>query len=163
MTAFPQKELDILTSDVATNAAANAVNTELAPQHKRITVTTSEILACNTTPVELLAAPGAGFAHVIERAVIRNEFLTAAYDFSTVANISYTDESGAPIIALAALFIEAAATVIASRPGELTGDGGASTGVQVNAPVVFGAPDADPTTGEGSFVIDLWYRTVATS
>lgn len=133
-----------------------------APLHAKVTVTSAEILACNTAPVTLLPAPGAGLAHVIERVTIRNEFLTGAYTYTTIANLSYTDESGAPIIALLALFLEAAATTIMAGPSTLLTGAGASTSIVANAPVVFAAPDADPTTGAGSLVIDIWYNTIAT-
>jgi hypothetical protein len=163
MSEYPLHRLDENRDTGVANAAAIAANTLLAPKHARVTVTSAEILACNTTPVELIAAPGAGLANVVERVVVRNEFLTGAYAYTTVANISYTDEAGAPIVALVALFLEAAATTIMAAASTLLTGAGAATSVVANAPVVFGAPDADPTTGAGSLVFDIWYHTVATA
>ena len=98
MTIYPKNELADLD--------------DRTPRHKRVTVTSAEILAMNTTPVVLLASPGAGKANIIERVVVRNQFLTGAYAFTTIANISYTDESGAPIVAFVALFLETVATAV---------------------------------------------------
>ena len=147
MTAFPRAELDELL--------------ELAPKHVRVTLTSAQLLDCNSNPVVLLAAPGAGLVHVVERAVVKNVFDTGAYAYTTIANISYTDESGAPIIAMVALFLETVATALASLPSTLLTGAAAATRPVANAPVVFSTPDADPTTGAGTMVIDLWYRTVA--
>ncbi len=147
MTRFPKPELDVLTI--------------LAPTQRRVTVTSAQILAANTSPVELIPAPGAGFATVVERVVAKNVFDTGAYAYTTIANISYTDEAGAPILAFLALFLEAAASVIMAGASTLLTGAGAATAVVEDAAVVFGTPDADPTTGAGTLVIDLWYHTVA--
>lgn len=148
MTIYPRQELDSLFG--------------LAPKHIRRTVTSAEILAANTTPITLIPAPGAGLANVVERVVVRNEFDTGAYAYTTIANLSYTDEGGAPIVAFLATFLEAVATTIMAAASTLLDGAGASTSVVANAPIVFGTPDADPTTGAGSLVIDIWYHTVAT-
>ncbi len=137
-------------------ALQNAIGTEV--YHKRIIVTTAQQLACNTTPVALIAAPGAGIAIIVEQIVAKQTFLAAAYSYTTVANISYTDESGAVIQDYTALFLETAATAISAHaPSALTG-AAAATRVVENAPVVWGAPDADPTTGDGPLVFDIRYR-----
>lgn len=154
MTSYPLERLDA-------NRDAAAANALLVPQHTRVTVTSAEILACNTTPVVLLAAPGAGLVNVVERVVVRNVFDTGAYAYTTIANISYTDESGAPIVALVALFLESVATAIMTGSSTLLTGAAAATRAVENAAIVFGAPDADPITGAGSLVFDLWYHTVA--
>ena len=148
-----QEELD------AQVAAAALVD----QKHARVTVSSVEILAANTTPTELIAAPGAGFVNIVDRVVVRNAHGGTDYAFTTIANISYTDEAGAPITAFLATFLEAAAEVLMTDAATLLTGAGAATSPVANAAIVFGAPDADPTLGDGTLVIDLYYRTIATT
>lgn len=141
---------------IATQTQLDAVNAKILT--KRVTVTTAQQLTSKTVPTILIAAPGAGIAIIVEQIVAKQTFLAAAYAYTTVANISYTDESGAVIQDYTALFLETVATAISAHaPNVLTG-AAAGTRVVENAPVVWGAPDADPTTGDGPLVIDIRYR-----
>lgn len=143
-----------------------ALQTQLGivpPRHVKVTVTSAQILLANTTPTVVLAAPGANLVNIIDRVVVRNEFLTGAYAYTGVANLSYTDETGAIVVAMDALFLETAATAIASIPSTLLTGAAAATRAVADAAIVFGTTDADPTTGAGSLIFDIYYRTIATA
>lgn len=63
-----------------------------------VTVTTEEVLLLNTTPVELVEAPGAGKALILDEATLLLDYATVKYDGIDGAedlNIRYTDGTGA--------------------------------------------------------------------
>ncbi len=148
----------IVSELIATQTELDRVSDGVATA--KVTVSSAQILACNGTPVELIAAPGAGKLIVVDHISVKNVFNTAAYAYTTVANLSYTDQAGAVIQDLVALFLESVATAIAAHsPSALTGAAAATRAVE-NAAVVFAAPDADPTLGDGTLIFNLRYRTL---
>lgn len=57
-----------------------------------VTIASAEVLQLNSTPIEIIAAPGAGFAIEVISAVVHVNFNTTAYDAGTLLILS----SGAP-------------------------------------------------------------------
>lgn len=67
-------------------------------QETSVTITTAQVKALYTTPIELIAAPGAGYAVVLDSAVVFLDYATTKYDGIAAGedlNIRYTDGSGA--------------------------------------------------------------------
>jgi len=120
-----------------------------------VEVSSAEILDLNSTEKELIAAPGAGKAIVIDEVVAFHDYGTATYAFSGDADIRYTDNSGD----------KAADSLAHVAFGEATADAyqvskGLTVAPVANAPVVLHAASADPTTGDGTFTLYIRYRVL---
>lgn len=140
-----------IASDVVTQA-------KLAPsvlKFSDITITSAQVLALNTTPKELLAAPGAGFCYAIDSIYATIDFNSAAYSASTDAlEIRYTNGAGAKPAELSNTFLEAAADA-----RELAQPASAIIPVE-NAAIVAVVPNADPTTGDSDIKVRVFYRVI---
>lgn len=85
---------NIIDTVMAEGAEAGAALVELTVDK---TITSAQLLALNTTPIELVAAQGAGTIIVPKRAVLFLDYNTAAYDGIAAGedlSFRYTDGSG---------------------------------------------------------------------
>lgn len=124
-----------------------------------VALTAAQVKALNTTPIVLIAAPGAG-AYIIVREVIASiVFNSAAYACNASgAALKYkSDASGASVgISLTQAFIQAASgTVAAHVRGSAT-----ALAPDVNQPVVIQAVSTDPTTGDSVINLRVYYQVV---
>jgi len=71
---------DIIQYDLASDKWTNqALPTSNVIQSVKVSLTTAQILTLNTTPIEIIAAPGVGFASEITSCSFRFNYDTAAF------------------------------------------------------------------------------------
>ncbi len=143
--------------NVGTTAVPDFQAEEIDTLETEVTLTSAQILALNTTPIALLAAPGAGKFLVIENIVGYNEYGTTTYAFDGALEIRYTDASGAKVTADFAelAFAEAAAAAYqVAAPATVVPVANAAI-------VAYAAGASDPTTGDGDFRFNIKYRVVS--
>lgn len=85
---------------IAVQVGGNVVATDVAVQTADVTISTAQVLALFTTPIALVAAPGAGKANILVDAQLHLDFAAAAYAGIAAGEdlaISYTDGSGVQV------------------------------------------------------------------
>lgn len=133
------------------------VNANMDPsvfQYKDTTLTTAQILALNTTPITLVAAPGAGKAILVRSLYATITYNSAAYSCNAAGLIArYTDGSGtAPGAVLTQGFCQSSANAV--QVVEMSSTAYTPT---VNAPIVLHAGAANPTTGNSAIKVRVYY------
>lgn len=124
-----------------------------------VTLTTQQVLALNGTPIELVAAPGAGKILLFEAAQFWLDFATTAYDGIAAGedlSIKYTDGSGAEVAQIEATgFLDGTADETRYvRPS--------STAVQpvANAALVLHMLSGNIATGDSPLKVRVFYRVL---
>jgi hypothetical protein len=122
-----------------------------------VTVTTAQVLALNTTPIALVAAPGAGKIVLIEEITCKLVFNSIAYTGSNALEFRYTDGSGAKVTAdMPSAFLNSA-----SGTNYQTVKSVVTTLTPVaNAAVVVFVPTANPGAGNSDLAFKIKYRVV---
>jgi len=120
-----------------------------------VNLTSSQILALNSTPVQLIAAPGAGKAIIVDEILFKMNFVTSAYTGSNAVNFKYTDNSGQSVAAA----VPSSILDIASGSSTFVTAGSTHT-LTANAPVVAVVGTADPAAGGGNATLTIKYRIV---
>ena len=147
------------TADAATLTGTLATGrlSEDVARTTSVTVATAAVLLLHTTPVALVAAPGAGKVILIDEITAKLVFNSVAYTGSNALEFRYTDGSGAKVTAdIASSFINSASgTNYATVKSVVT----ALTPV-ANAAVVVAVPTADPGAGNSAIVFTVKYRIV---
>lgn len=124
---------------------------ELKVFTKKTTVTVAEMLALFTTPISLVAAPGAGKAILVHRVTGSVDYVSAAYATNTTQEVRYTNGSGTKVTADFAALVTATADKYVSVGGIE-----AATVLTDNAAVVVCNATGNPVTGDSpiSFTVD---------
>lgn len=128
----------------------SAINTTMFEDN--IVIPSAQILTLFTTPVELIAAPGAGKYMVVEYIEAFNDFGTTAYA-TDVTGIDVKWAGGPTISNLSQAWAQATADQLATALGYTDQDS-----VPSNAAVQVQANVSDPTTGDGDWRFHIVYR-----
>lgn len=128
-----------------------------------VTMTQAQILAASATPVQLIAAPGAGNAIIVTHATVYTNFQTAAFTGGGIAIVQYGNTAlGAGTDALAATIPAAEITAAASQLYSLNGNTGNALTAISNLGVFFSNQTGAFTAGNAAstVVITLSYFVV---
>lgn len=124
-----------------------------------VTLTTAQVKQLNGTPIQLVAAPGAGNILLLEAAQLWLDYATTAYDGIAEGedlSIKYTNGSGAEVAAIEATgFLDGTADETRYvRP--------AATAVQpvANAALVLHMTTGNIATGDSPLKVRTWYRVL---
>lgn len=122
---------------------------------KRVTLTSAQILALNSTPVTLIPAFSQSLI-IVEGITARLNFNSVAYTGANAVEFRYTDASGAKVTAdMAAAFLNSSSTSYNHVAGVVT----ALTPV-INSPLVVRVPTANPGDGDSTLDIFIKFYTV---
>lgn len=123
---------------------------------KKTTLTAAEMLASFTTPIALVAAPGAGKAIIVHRITGGVDYGSAAYATNTTQEFRYTDGSGTKVTA------DMAALVTATADKFVTVGGIEAALVPTeNAAVVVMTATGNPTAGDSPVSYSVEYSIVS--
>lgn len=123
-----------------------------------VTLTSAQVLALNTTPITLVAAPGTGNAVIFDGATAKLVFNSTAYtDSSGVLTIAYTNSSGVAVgPTIPASFVTTSSgTAYAYVPPVAT-----ELAPAVNAPLVIYCTSANPTAGNSTIQVTIQYHVL---
>lgn len=146
----------VITSDISQDPAGSSFKANLGQigsavggyeSYTAITITSSQILSAYTTPVEILPSPGV------------NNY----YDAKYISEFTYNTSGitgGTAVITDSGLTqnytISPLSNMTEDRISILTNTDNGST-LRMNSPMYFYVFGADPTGGDGEFLIKIWY------
>lgn len=126
-------------------------------QYATVTITNAELLALNTTPIALVAAPGAGKVLELTSIALQYDYASAAFTIGSATNlqVKYTDGSGAAASATASVtgFLDQSADEYRVLP-----QNSSSIEPVANAALVLTLAGANVSAGGGSLVVKVAYR-----
>lgn len=121
-------------------------------------ISSAQILSGNTTPVQLVAAPGAGLAIIPISAIAKYSYATAAYATNTT-QVIYLDTlniSDNKLIDLPLMLAETAnKSAVRSASSNVDEDS-----IISNKALMWAIEDGDPTAGGGTLTITVIYTTI---
>lgn len=124
----------------------------------KVTLTASQVKSLFTTPITLVAAPGAGIAVLIDRITFVSTYVSATYAGANALEFRYTDASGSKVTA----DIPAATLNFASGTKFSTVAGVTTELIPIaNSPVVVRIPTANPTVGDSIVYLTVDYSLIA--
>lgn len=118
-----------------------------------ISLTSNQIKALNGTPIQLVAAPGAGKAIQLIQVNGQMSFLTAAYATHTELDINYHGQSTGPLKNTTLLPISSGILIDSFV-------GGAQSQLLSNTAVDVAVPGGNPATGAGTLRLYVTYRVL---
>lgn len=138
-----------------------------AYDYLEVPISSAQIKAMGSSPIQLLPAAGVNKYYVFERIVIEFTYSTAAYVFPTSATF-YLD--GAFDAYVDKLLFTSASNGVTTLTGNVrntltVGSGSGSVQVKanrdvLNANLIMGTPSGDnPTTGSGTALVKIYYKT----
>lgn len=127
------------------------VQQETVVRTARLPISSAQILQLNTTPLELIPAPGAGKAIEVISCYVQMTFNTTAYDTNTQLNII----SSNGIMFYYPNMLAATGNVFCSLLLNFTTD---SVVITENDPAKVSVQNADPLNGNSDIVIYATYR-----
>lgn len=152
---------------IANNAVTSAKTSPLLLKYAAVAVSAAEFNGMYAAPKLLIAAGGANTFISVERAVLAMTFVSAAYAAGGVVGLQY--DSTVHGAGVAATNTEAAADFFAAASTAFSFDGVSGNTVAiapfsttVNKGVYLSNLTQAFTTGDGTWVVHLWYRTIPT-
>ncbi len=124
-------------------------------EYAQVTIATGAVLTLNTTPVQLVAAPGTGSVVIVDDIAAKLVRNSITYTTQGVLEFRYTDGSGAKVSA------DIANTLLftSSGTGYQTVKGVATALIPVaNAAIVVDVPTGNPAAGNSPLVITVRYH-----
>ena len=157
VTQFTYEEADgrkvKYTVDETVSAIALAINGDAGVMEATVNLTSAQILALNTTPIEIVAAPGAGYYIEVVSGVVALDATATGYAANDDIDLVY---SSAPTVKCA------------TADGALAGTSDKNTSIIKIAGAVIANNalqitdvDGNPTTGTGTAKVTVAYRIVA--
>ena len=127
-------------------------------QSVSVAIGSAQILAGNTTPVQLIAAPGAGLAIIPISAVVKYTYITAAYATNT-SQVIYLDTLNGSDNALILIqtMLSQAANKSAVRSANSAVD---ENSIIANKALMWAIETGNPTAGSGRLEITVIYTTI---
>lgn len=148
----------IAAAQISSGAVTSAKLADDIAHTAQVSIASADILALNTTPKQLIAAPGAGKIIIVESILLKMVRTATAYANGGALEFRYTDGSGAKVSA------DIAASVVTTGGAgtEYNHVGGviATLTPVANAAVVLRCATADFITGTGTAVVSIKYRIV---
>jgi hypothetical protein len=148
------------------NASGNLISAGIAPSillYNTVAITAAEFNGMYAAPKLLVAAPGANLMHVLERAVLVQTYGSAAFANGGNAAVQYDDTAnGAGTLASAAV---SAASFQATASTSYMFEGALAAGTfatTVNTGLYLSNLTGAFDTGDSTFVMHMWYRTIET-
>lgn len=123
-------------------------------QTASLDLNSTQILSSNTSPIELIAAPGANKIIFVHSYYQELDFGTAVYATNTDMRIKYTDALGKNL----SLTLDLSNGADLYRLGEGLGDSG--TTASINQPVVIATSSGNPTAGDGTAKYRVTYSII---
>ena len=133
-------------------------------EYVRVAMTAAQWNGMYAAPFLLVAAPGANKLIVVEQVVEKMTFVSAAYAAGGVVGLQY--DNTAHLAGDPATGTEAAADFFAGASTSFMQSGSLSTGAafttSVNKGLYISNATGAFTTGDSTWIVDVWYRVVAT-
>ena len=122
----------------------------------KLTIATADVLTLNTTPIEIVAAPGAGYAIEVISASMKMVYVSATYATNTSLELitaGATNSQASTVIKNSASTIRrfADATTLASAT---------ATQLVENAALNVTVASGDPTAGDSDIIVYVTYRII---
>jgi hypothetical protein len=134
--------------------------------YRDVTISSAELLALNATPKELVPAPGAGFALVLDSVVAYKAAGTAYAGIAAGEDISirYTDGSGTELAEIEATgFLDQATAQTRFAYPFRAASGISSVTPTANAALVAHMLTGEITTGDSALKLRVFYRILPTT
>jgi hypothetical protein len=127
-------------------------------QSVSVAIGSAQILAGNTTPVQLVAAPGAGLAIIPISAVVKYTYITAAYATNTSQVIYLDTLNGSDnVLILIQTMLAQTANKSAVRSANSAVD---ENSIIANKALMWAIETGNPTAGSGRLDITVIYTTI---
>jgi hypothetical protein len=130
-----------------------------------VTVTSAQLLALNATPIQIVAAPGAGLALILDSAVLHKPAGTAYGGIAAGEDLSikYTDAAGAAVGGCEATgFLDQTTAQTRFLRGYNAASGVSDITPVANAALVLHMLTGEITTGDSPLRLRVYYRVVPT-
>jgi len=125
-------------------------------QVANVTISSAEVLALETTPIELVAAPGASKVIVVRQVVAKLDYAGTAYAAGAAIKFKYTDDSGAEVTTTGGI----ANTFLQATADDAFVAVGADVNATPNAAVVAAVTTTAYTTGTSPLQVRVLYDII---
>lgn len=131
-----------------------------------VSLTAAQFNGMYATPVQVIAAPGANMVNIVDSCVLNMTFVSAQFAAGGVVGLQYGNSAhlagpAASATEQASDFTGAAASTIFRIGGGLST--GAATASAANAAIYISNATAAFTTGDSTFKVWVWYKTIPTN